>query len=254
MEYDKETLGQIYNAAIGTSVHDHHVMRITLMGHSHGGRHSFNSGDDSSFSRKRGPVLSFPTRQEPVLHTHRSVVIRGGPVTFPEWTGERLYMVPFDPTMHRALPNELRRWKNTISAMLDTLMVLPERACYVMIDQAELRPNQYHRRPGLHIDGYWLSDDATPEPLEVRMQREGLRGKETLLLASDVLGAVAYKGAWTGMPQDGGDCSHIDTSNMERVELEPNVCWALNVTGLHASIPMTKATKRTLIRINCPGV
>ena len=50
-----------------------------------------------------------------------------------------------------------------------------------------------------------------------------LTGKESIILASDVIGCRAFEGEWDGMPMDGGDCSHIDVSNLQEVIFDKNI-------------------------------
>ena len=80
-----------------------------------------------------------------------SKIESGGVVAFPEFTGERVYMLPFKQKI--GLPHYLKRWQPTVNQMLDGVDA-PD-VIYLMIDQATVRAGQPHRRPGLHVDGYW---------------------------------------------------------------------------------------------------
>lgn len=82
---------------------------------------------------------------------YESKVQENGLVTFPEFTGERVYMLPF--FQKEGLPENLKRWQPTIDQMLDGVMT--DQPIYLMIDQAFVSAGKNHRRPGLHIDGYW---------------------------------------------------------------------------------------------------
>ena len=88
-----------------------------------------------------------------MIQRHVSRVAVGAPVTFPAWMGERHYMVPF--TVREGLPAELARFAPTVEAMMSGLDVDPAQYNYIMIDEAEVRPGEFHRRPGVHVDGYW---------------------------------------------------------------------------------------------------
>jgi hypothetical protein len=79
-------------------------------------------------------------------------------VPFPEHTSERIYMVPF--TQASGLPERYRRWQDTVDAMLDGVDAPGE--IYIMVDQRIVRANNSHRRPGVHIDGWWIP--AGPHP------------------------------------------------------------------------------------------
>ena len=80
-----------------------------------------------------------------------SIVQQRGAVTFPAHTGERVYMREFRKST--GLPAHLSRWQSTIDAMLDG--VDTDGPIYLMIDQGVVKATSSHRRPGLHIDGYW---------------------------------------------------------------------------------------------------
>jgi len=83
--------------------------------------------------------------------TLESRVQERGRSFFPAFTGERVYMVPF--FKRRGLPSGLRRWQPTVDAMLDGID--SDWPICLMIDQAVVTPGKSHRRPGVHIDGYW---------------------------------------------------------------------------------------------------
>lgn len=80
-----------------------------------------------------------------------------------------------------------------------------------------------------------------------------LTGKEAIILASDLIGCRAFEGEWDGMPMDGGDCSHIDVSNLQEVIFDKNVVYRGNVGMLHESMPILLGGKRTVVRLNVPG-
>lgn len=82
---------------------------------------------------------------------YESKVEERGAVQFPAWSGERVYMLPF--FKDAGLPCNLARWQPTVDAMLDG--VDTDGPIYLMIDQGIVAAGQPHRRPGVHIDGYW---------------------------------------------------------------------------------------------------
>nr|DAF93524.1 MAG TPA: hypothetical protein [Myoviridae sp. ctshb19] len=74
-----------------------------------------------------------------------------GSVAFPAFLGERVYMQEF--RMEKGLPENLKRWQPTVDQML--VGVDTDGPIYLMIDQKAVKANVTHRRPGLHVDGYW---------------------------------------------------------------------------------------------------
>ena len=82
---------------------------------------------------------------------YKSEVIKTNEVSFAEFTGERVYMIPF--FQKQGLPKNLQRWQKTVDQMLEGIST--EEAIYLMIDQSFVSKGTSQRRPGLHIDGYW---------------------------------------------------------------------------------------------------
>lgn len=171
-----------------------------------------------------------------------STIECGGPVTFPAFTGERIYMQPFLKTNDEVLlPSGLARWKPTVSAMLSGIH--PSAKMFLMIDQSEVESGKSHRRPGPHIDGNW-SEDKNAE----------FNPNELLILASDVEGCVAYLGDYqSSQVKEGGDCSSIDLGSMTRTRLKAGYAYVATVATIHESLPIKHTCQRTLVRINIPS-
>jgi hypothetical protein len=207
-----------------------------------------------------------------------------GKAPFPSFLGERIYMVPFFKSA--GLPESLARWQPTVDAMLDGIDA--PGPVYLMVDQASVRAESTHRRPGLHVDGYWHpaischgggggghgytppahrgtpsgSHGGWPATHGGTPSRHGghsrhcLSGSaaEALLIASDVLGCVGYEGRYESKPGDGGDCEHISREGLMRVPFEPGSVFAGHtLTMLHESIPVPRDCLRTVVRLNVPG-
>jgi hypothetical protein len=203
-----------------------------------------------------------------------SIVTQRGTAPLPPFTGERVYMTAF----RRTLPIHLARWQATVDAMLDGI---DHDVAYLMIDQSAVKAGTSQRRPGVHIDGYWIPaihahaenpgrHGATPAERE----REHDRGRhgggrhcsgagswegatyehhEGLLLLSSITAARAFSGPFTGAPHTGGDCQHIDTTGLAEHTLHAGHVYAGNVTMLHESLPVQQDSLRTVVRLNVPG-
>lgn len=198
-------------------------------------------------------------------------------VTFPEFTGERVYMEKF--YKQDGLPSHLSRWQNTVDQMLDT--VDTDQPIFIMIDQGIVKPNTSHRRPGPHIDGYWIEElqahggssgghrmptshhsvNHHRQPNVGGWQTGGSNWKtmgfidpESIILASDVVGCKAYVGQWEGEIGEGGDLSHLNLEDLLNFSMESNVAYKGNVTFIHESVPLPVETQRTLVRLNLKGI
>lgn len=205
-------------------------------------------------------------------------------VSFPAFTGERIYMREF--TQAAGLPNKLKHWQDTVDHMLDGIEV--DGPIYLMVDQGRVKAHGTHRRGGVHIDGYWHpelqahdgtggrhgshSRDINESPYFPPSRhgfgdgyndghwfkpRHAFQGSadEAIIIATDVLGCRAFVGQYEGDAADGGDCSHIDVESMEQVNLEPGIAWGGHTRYmLHESIPVAVDCLRTVVRLNVPGL
>jgi len=189
----------------------------------------------------------------------QSIIKERSPVTFPRFIGERVYMRPFFQA--EGLPYELSRWQPTVDAMLDGITT--DGPIYLMIDQGAVRAGIPHRRPGVHIDGYWNPatgrHDDTPTHfhgghMSSRHITELVNTRhEAILLASDIAACRGFVGEYEGTIGEGGDCSTLDLSSLEIVNFKSDRCYAGNVTALHESLPAPRDCLRTLVRLNVPG-
>lgn len=203
---------------------------------------------------------------------YTSQVKEVGSVSFPAFRGERHHMRGF--TKKEGLPKDLKHWQGTVDQMLEK--VDTDNTIFIMIDQGIVRGGTSHRRPGPHIDGYWNdgisahggvpshgpSPSHGPTPGRHMSASHGshigggswdkatLTGKEAILLASDVVGCRGWTGSYKGVLGEGGDCSAIDLSGLEVLELQSHKTYMGNVGFIHESIPLGYNTQRTLVRLN----
>lgn len=182
-----------------------------------------------------------------------SAVNQGGKVSFPKFTGEKVYMREF--TKAAGLPKDLHRRQDTVDAMLDGIK--SKGAIYIMVDQAHCKAGSEHRRPGLHVDGNWNKTVGGWDQGKWVMAhggghvRSGTKEGQLLILASSAIGCAAYVGEFEENPADGGDCSHIRRSMLVKVEMEPNYSFSGNaLTMLHESLKVQKDCLRTVVRLN----
>lgn len=207
-----------------------------------------------------------------------SHVIEMGKVQFPAFLAERVYMREF--RLETGLPSDLKRWQPTIDQMLAG--VDTDGPIYLMVDQGHVRANTSHRRPGAHVDGYWIAGHqrhggghsmsahggsghgSQPRPSHQGSPKHGASASgswvdcdfsmpEATILASDVSASRAFVGEFYGAPGEGGDCSLLDLSQLAEVRLQAGVAYAGNVTMIHESLPVACDTVRTLVRLTVPG-
>lgn len=182
-----------------------------------------------------------------------------GDVSFPEFTGEKVYMQKF--YQKEGLPENLKRWQPTIDQMLATTET--DQPIFLMISQKLVNANESHRPSGVHIDGYW------DEKIFMHRSGNGHKGHnlpnvdlwshidlsepESLILASNYASCRAFTGDYSGVIGERGDCSTIDTTGMSTAILEPFKAYKGNVAFLHESLPVDQDVYRTLVRLNLKG-
>lgn len=82
----------------------------------------------------------------------QSIIQTRGLVPFPDFQAERIYMAPFTKAV--GLPKQYARWQPSVDAMLAGIET--DQTIYLMVDQSKVMAGSHHRRPGLHLDGYWI--------------------------------------------------------------------------------------------------
>lgn len=219
---------------------------------------------------------------------YQSIIARGASCDHLHWpriapgygTAEKHYMVPFHAD--RGLPSELFHWQPFVDVMLSGIHT--EDVIYLMVDQDFVKAGTPHRRPGVHIDGYWHPATAwdpfppshtpatgmhrprhgyNPPPGHGPAHRISSDGDwnnpdfskdEAIILMTNIQAARGYAGEWDGFIGYGGDCSKVDVTLLDPVDFEANRAYIGNVSMLHQSLPVPVDCERTVIRLNCPGV
>ena len=185
---------------------------------------------------------------------YQSKCVSAGPVSFPEFAGERVYMRQF--TKASGLPQDLSRWQRTVDAMLDGVDAPGE--IFIMIDQGLVQAGNTHRRGGPHIDGYWHADlkahggggrhmgnwKIGPSWITVDLDRP-----EAIILASDVAASRGWTGEYTGVGE-GGAVQYDSIAHLSSFELGANCTHIGNVGFVHESTPVRETTPRTLVRLS----
>ena len=138
---------------------------------------------------------------------------------------------------------------------------------FMMIDEKPIKAGEIHRRPGLHIDGYWVGNRHGGHRRRPVVENSSgwsngggtwnsstFKEPEALVLLSSMQGAVAYEGEWEGYIGEGGDCSSVNVSGLTKRILEAGKVYAGNVTMLHESIPVLRDGIRSLLRLSIPNL
>ncbi len=168
-------------------------------------------------------------------------------VVFPEFDGNKAYMVPF--LKKDGLPNNLTKWQGIVDSML--AKVDTTSPVYFMLDQKEVKAGTIQRRPGVHIDGFW---DASAKGHGHSIRYVNEKDQEAVILATNEAGVMGYEGEWDFSPALGGDCSHISLKNMASRFLEAGKAYLGDTMYfLHESLPILRDCFRIVVRLNVPG-
>lgn len=171
----------------------------------------------------------------------QSKVTKLGLVPFAPFTNERIYMQEFSKN---GLPLHLKHWDNTVISMLEGI---PWKRAWLMVDQQFVKKGEYHRRKGLHVDGYWDGHDHVHRSYEASSMNN-----QKLILASDVAACQAYEGNYEEMSiKKGGDATNLNIRDFKAILFEPRIAYEGDAFSLlHESLPMPFDAYRTVIRLN----
>lgn len=253
-----------------------------------------------------------------------------GEVKFPEFKGDKIYMLEFDLSNPK-LPEKYKRWESVIQEMIEKSPVKKGKA-YLTVDEENVIPGNSHRRGGVHIDGNFIYGFKDGKVVEINTHNEstswsgpvswgttidededdededdkekeykpnwsrpvswssnsrpadysssnswsstgttswatgllvgGLNEEQHLrqycsekggiLIASNYEACDGWNGKFKNIPLGGGDCSHIDVSNLEKYRLKANKVYLGNSTFLHESVKINEPVKRQMVRITLP--
>ena len=208
-----------------------------------------------------------------------SIAEKRGTIAFPTFANEKIYMQPF--YKKDGLAKQFKHWQATVDSMLEGIETdLP---IYLMVDQAMVKAEQPHRRPGLHVDGYWVANrhgghrgisahgghgsgvhlpNLPPRWQSLPDTHLGGNGgwdkidfsaPEGIILASNIKACAAYTGIYDEQCLGhGGDASNIQ-GDFNRIDFEADYVYAGNVGMLHESLPVPYDCLRTVVRLNVPG-
>lgn len=178
------------------------------------------------------------------------------------------------------LPSDIKHWQPTVDAMLEDVQT--DMPIYLMVDQQFVARGAPHRRPGLHVDGYWNpgvdghrgtghgsvsahgpypypGHDSTPSGPPRHYPNRGHNNvspfPEGLLLASNVQACIGYEGIYEQDFEsnwDGGAIK-VDVSHMYPTLMKAHRVYAGDVFSVHESVPVPFDCHRTVVRLNVPG-
>jgi hypothetical protein len=174
-----------------------------------------------------------------------------GPVTFPKFTADVAYNVPF--YQHEGLPQAWAHWQPTVDDMLRGINT--GLRIYFYAQQKKVKKLEKHYDRELHIDGNY---QASMEKWGERVAGSGVTNctgvlrSEVTVHASNMLSMRACIGRFCGEPSAVGSVAHIDTGHGYWVPMDAGFAYAGNETMFHESIGAQKDGDRTIVRLTIP--
>lgn len=186
----------------------------------------------------------------------KSLVRNMGEIQLPVISGEYA-MIPFDCETLHGLPDQ---FKEIAKQMLSGVKAAG--TAFFTIHGKKLKAGQTLRRGGPHTDGNyephvmtfggggWKVGQDGPginTALHNEQYNNPLGG---IILATNYASAIGYIGDFDGLPNIGGDCSHIEVK--DPFPLTANSVWYGNNHFIHESLPVEDDIHRVMARITLP--
>lgn len=186
-------------------------------------------------------------KKEYNMTTFNSEVKNLGSFQLPEFSGIRWMMLPFHmEDIENTIPNH--QWHDTIKKMVDMAPV-KSGVGYLTIDESFVPKGEFHRRPGLHVDG--VDENGSIGG----WGGGGGWGNGGMIVASSHTGAKSWTGNFKNTIGSNGDCSHMrdDLREEDAIYLLGGIAYFLNETAVHETIPMISDTNRQFVRLSMPS-
>lgn len=166
-------------------------------------------------------------------------------IEFPEFTGERIMMMPVLPGQFMGIPKQYMNLVNDLYSVMESRF--EGEIGYLTIDEQELEPRETLRRGGLHVDGYYKGNCGA-------WGGGGGWGSvgNGMLTISSTSHCKAYLGVIDGEPKDEGECDHLTMTNDGELFEYGHVYW-VDGACVHESLPVTEKTKRQFVRLSMPS-
>lgn len=184
-----------------------------------------------------------------------SEIVNLGHIFMPKYASRQVYMQPF------SLDESNHLLDGFIAKMVSFVPHIKGEA-YLTVDEKLVKDGRSHRRGGAHVDGNyisgwgsssgWLTGVAGRKLPESDHAKHYCAEAGGTLIISDINGCRGWTGNYSGKPTQGGNCEHIDLSEMDTILMEPNYLYWMNSTAIHESIPIEGHRMRSLIRITLP--
>lgn len=191
------------------------------------------------------------SERTPFLSTFRKIWNwRGMP--FPEWTGERIMMMPVRLGDCTGVPERYTPLVSELYGMVEQRFIKDQCIGYLTIDEQDLPAGKTLRRPGLHVDGYYHGNAGAWGGGPDRPGGSWGSVGNGMLTVSSTAHCRGYLGMVYGKPGDEGEADHLVLPNEGTLFDAGDVYW-VDGACIHESLPVDEPTKRQFIRLSMPN-
>ncbi len=180
----------------------------------------------------------------------------------PAYRGTRVLLMPMIHGDKASLPEDLQQWWPTLDVCAKHTPQHKGKVVYLTVDEKQVPAGKTHRRPRLHVDGYWKTEaghggvwggGGGGGAWGGGRGTASWQGGTGLLTVANHPGCRAWAQDFEGRPEVEGDCEHFRDQCDEGQVLKPGTLYWMNPACVHESLPMTKGVKRQFLRISLPS-
>jgi hypothetical protein len=132
-----------------------------------------------------------------------------GEISFPEFKGDKIYMLEFD-LENPVLPEKYKRWESVVVDMIKNSPVKTGKA-YLTVDEDDVTAGRSHRRGGVHVDGNYIYGfkDGNVVQIETSNESTSWGGTTTWSSGKDKKNkeSWSYSSSWSSSGSDDNSVS-----------------------------------------------
>lgn len=169
-----------------------------------------------------------------------------GAVELPEFNHRQLRMHQVD-LENPVMPEGFEDYGAVVEALCQQAGITSG-TLFMTVDEQIIEPGNFQRRPGIHVEGCWMSGQDRNGWRQYAEDGEPVR-RMSAIVASSIAGCRAYPGEFEGEPKDDGDLEHIRHQLGNGLLLPGNQAFLLNPDCIHETVHFEETTQRTFFRL-----
>jgi hypothetical protein len=176
-----------------------------------------------------------------------------GDLEFPAFTGLRVMMLPVVIDDADSVPPAYADWRAAFLRLSSFAIQHAGEVGYLTIDEAHVSAGETHRRPGLHVDGWYRGEAGGWGGGGSWGGGDTVGGGTGMLVACSSDGARIWSGTFAGRPDPDGGCEHVRSQLGPAWEMVPGIAYWCSPLCLHEAVPAREAGPRTFVRLSLPS-